>query len=101
MVFVDIPPKFGMLLSSSWTAKFKGTLQMDMSHTTILVFSQDRRLYRELLLNYIVSRKRKPNNHHIYYVDIEVGFSIFYSDMCFEEEDTKIVKLPVKDEADH
>ena len=31
VVVADTPPKFGMLLSRSWAAKLKGTLQMDMS----------------------------------------------------------------------
>jgi hypothetical protein len=51
VVVVDIPPKFGMLLSRSWAAKLKGTLQMDMSSATILIFGQDRRLYREFFSN--------------------------------------------------
>jgi hypothetical protein len=34
MVVVDIPPNFGMLLSRSWAAELKGTLQMDMSYAT-------------------------------------------------------------------
>jgi len=38
MVVVDILPKFGMLLSRSWAAKLRGTLRMDMSYATILVF---------------------------------------------------------------
>jgi hypothetical protein len=57
VVVVDIPPKVGMLLSRSWDAKLKGTLQMDMSYATILVFGQDRRLYRELFLKYMISNK--------------------------------------------
>jgi hypothetical protein len=51
VVVADIPPKFGMLLSRSWAAKLKGTLQMDMSYATIPVFGQDKRLYREVFLN--------------------------------------------------
>ena len=54
VVVIDIPPKFGMLLSRSWDAKLKGTLQMDMSYATIPVFAQDRILYREVLLKYMV-----------------------------------------------
>jgi hypothetical protein len=46
VVVADIPPKFGMLLSTSHDAKLKGTLQMDMSYATIPLFGQDRRLYR-------------------------------------------------------
>jgi hypothetical protein len=46
IVVADIPPKFGMMLSRSWAVKLKGTLQMDMLYATILVFGQERRLYR-------------------------------------------------------
>jgi hypothetical protein len=87
VVVVDIPPKFGMLLSRSWETKLKGTLQMDMSYATVPVFGQERRLYREVLMKYMVSRKDKPNNHPIYSVDIDIGSTIFYNDLCFEEDD--------------
>ena len=46
VVVVDIPPKFGMLLSRSWDAKLKGNLHMDMSYATIPVVGQERRLYK-------------------------------------------------------
>ena len=72
-----------------------------MSYPTIPVFCQERRLYREVLLKYMVSSKRKPNNHHIYSIDTEVGSLIFYNDLCFEEEDPNTVEIPVKNEADH
>ena len=35
VVFVDITPKYGMLLSRSWGAKLGGSLQLDMEYTTI------------------------------------------------------------------
>ena len=38
VVVADIHLKFGMLLSRSWVAKLKYSLQMDMSYTTIPVF---------------------------------------------------------------
>ena len=38
LIVVDIPVKFGMLLSRSWSTKIKGTLQMDMSYATIPIF---------------------------------------------------------------
>ena len=38
IVFVDIPPKNGLLLSHSWGAKLQGTLQMGMTFATITVF---------------------------------------------------------------
>jgi hypothetical protein len=86
MVMEDITPKFGMLLSRSGATKLKETLQMDMSYTTIHVFGKERLLYREVLLKYMVSSKTQPNNHPIYSVDTEVGSSIFYNDLSFEEE---------------
>jgi ribonuclease HI len=86
MVVVDIRPKFGMLLSRSWDAKLKGTLQMDMPYTTILVFGQYRRLYREVFLKYMVSNKAQLNNHPIYSMETEIGSSILFNDLSFEEE---------------
>lgn len=38
VVVADIPPKYGILLSRSWGAKFQGSLQLDMSYATISVF---------------------------------------------------------------
>jgi hypothetical protein len=55
IVVADIPPKYGMLLSRSWGAKLRGTLQLDMSYATIPVFGQQRRLYRETLMKYMVN----------------------------------------------
>jgi hypothetical protein len=98
VVVADIPPKFGMLLSRSWAAKLKGTLQMDMSYATIPVFGQERRLYREVLLKYMVSSKTQPNNHPIYSVDTEIGSSIFYNDLSFEGEEPTTV-MTVEDKA--
>ena len=40
IVVVDIPPKYGMLLSHSWGEKLQGSLQLDMSYATISVFGQ-------------------------------------------------------------
>nr|QHR87731.1 hypothetical protein Q903MT_gene1743 [Picea sitchensis] len=99
VVVADIPPKFGMLLSRSWAAKLKGTLQMDMSYATIPVFGQDRRLYREVLLKYMVSNKAQPNNHPIYSVETEMGSSIFFNDLCFEEKGPEI-DMAAKDQSD-
>lgn len=77
VVVVDIPAKFGMLLSRSWAAKLKGTLQMDMSYATIPVFREMIRLYRETKLADMVSCKEHPNNHPIYVVDTDLVSSIF------------------------
>ena len=40
IVVVDVPAKFGMLLSRSWSTKLKGTMKMDFSYATIHVFNQ-------------------------------------------------------------
>jgi hypothetical protein len=57
VVIADIPPKFDMMLSRSWDVKLKGTFHMDMSYATIPIFGHDRRLYREVMLKYMVSNK--------------------------------------------
>ena len=44
IVVVDIPPKYGMLLSHSWGAKLQGSLQLDMSYVTISVFGQPKKV---------------------------------------------------------
>jgi hypothetical protein len=68
IVVVDIPLKYGMLLSRSWGAKLKGTLQLDMYYTTIPVFGQQRRLYKETMMKYMVNSQEKPHNYPLYFV---------------------------------
>ncbi len=65
VVVIDIPPKFGMLLSRSWTARLKGSMKMDMSYATILVFGEKTKLYQEQKLAYMVSSSEKLHNHPI------------------------------------
>ena len=56
IMVADIPSRFGMLLSRSWSKKLGGTLQMDMSYATIPVFGGEfRRLYMETQMAYIIS----------------------------------------------
>ena len=59
VVVADIPPGFGMLLSRSWVAKLKGTLQLDFSYATILVFGQMRKLYQEQKMKYMITNHSK------------------------------------------
>jgi hypothetical protein len=89
----DIPPTFGMLLSRSWVVKLKGTLEMDMPYATILIFGQDRWLYKEVLLKYMVRSKVQPKNHPIYYIDTKVGSSILYNELSFEEEELTTIMI--------
>jgi hypothetical protein len=67
IVVVYVPPKFGMLLSRSWIKILGGTLHMDLTYATILVFwGEHRRLYREAQLAYIISDEESPTNHPIF-----------------------------------
>ena len=59
---------------------------MDMSYATIPIFGEQRRLYKEIRLAYMVRCKYKLNNHPIYVVDTDLGSSIFYKDLCFKDE---------------
>jgi hypothetical protein len=79
VLVADIPLKYGMLLSWSWGAKLKGTLQLDMSYATVLVFGQQRRLYRETLMKYMVSSQEKPNNYPLYSAHSDLHFFILYN----------------------
>lgn len=81
VVVVEIPPKYGMLLSRSWGAKLQGSLQLDLSYATILVFGQPKRLYRETLMKYVVSSEEKPQNFPIYFIHSDMdSFILFNAD---------------------
>lgn len=97
VVVVDVPVKFGMLLSRSWDAKLKGTLQMDMSYATIPVFGKQRRLYRENRLAYMISSPEYPENHPIYSIDTNLGSAIFCNDLVYEHLDCEIVEKKEKE----
>jgi len=74
IVVVDVPPKFGMLLSISWIKILGGTLQMDLTYATIPVFGgEHRRLYRESQLAYIINDEANPTNHPIFSLDTDLG----------------------------
>ena len=89
IVVADIPPKFGMLLSRSWAAKVKGTMQMDLTYATIPVFGEQRRLYRETRMAYMVSSKEKPQNFPIYSCDTGLGSAILFNESVGRELEDK------------
>ena len=91
VVVADIPPRFGMLLFRSWVAKLKGTLQLDFSYATILVFGQMRKLYQEQKMKYMITSKEKPINHPINYVHTDLESFILYSD-SFNDIDSHLVE---------
>jgi hypothetical protein len=77
IVVADVPPKFGMMLSRSWIKKLGETLQMDLTYATIPIFGgEQRRLYRESQLTYIVSDEADPTNHPIFALDTSLGSSL-------------------------
>jgi ribonuclease HI len=92
VVVADIPPKYGMLLSRSWGAKLKGTLQLDMSYATVPVFGQQRRLYRETLMKYMVSSQEKPHNYPLYSAHSDLDSFILYNDSHTEEQGTQLTE---------
>ncbi len=92
VVVADIPPRFGMLLSRSWGAKIKGTMQLDFSYATILVFGPMRKLYQAQKMKYMITSKEKPINHLINYVHTDLESFVLYSD-SFNETDSQLVAV--------
>ena len=84
-VVADVPPKYGMLLSRSWGTRLKGTMQMDGAYSTILIFSQLRRLYREAQMNFMVSSPEKPENSPLYSVHMDLDSFILCNDESIDE----------------
>jgi hypothetical protein len=94
VVVVDIPAKYGMLLSKSWGAKLRGSLQLDMTYTTISIFSGHfTHLYRQIRLTYTVSDPQNMNNYPVYVTDQDLGNCILSLDddlyECIEENCTE------------
>ena len=81
IVVADIPPKFGLFLSRSWSKRLGGTLHMDLTYATIPMFGgETKRLYQENQLAYIISKESNSVNHPIYAVDIDFGSCILQID---------------------
>ena len=92
VVVVDIPPGDGMLLSRSWGAKLRDIVQLDFSYAIILVFGQLRKLYREVKMKYMITRKYKPKNHPIHSVHTNLESFILYNDHRTNHLDSQIVE---------
>jgi hypothetical protein len=90
VIVVDVPPKFGMLLSRSWVAKLKGNLQMDLSYTTIPIFGTQRSLYKENQLAYMISNRKNLENHPIYSVDTNMGSSMLFNKIGHEKDELEL-----------
>jgi hypothetical protein len=48
VVIVDVPTKYGMLLSRSWGTKLGGSLQLDMTYAMIPIFGGHSPIYTEI-----------------------------------------------------
>ena len=93
VVVVDIPPRFGMLISHSLGEKLKGTLQLDFSYATIPVFEKLRKMYREKNMKFMISSKERPNNHPMHVVHTDLESFILYNDMSLVDDDSHIVEI--------
>ena len=58
---------------------------MDMSYATILVFSDQRRLYRVKQLAYVVSNQNKLESYHVCSMDTNMGSYISYYNVGQQE----------------
>lgn len=77
IVVANVPPKFGMLLSRGWIKRLGGTLQNDLSYATVPVLGgENRRLYREVQLAYIINDEKNPTNNPIYATETNFGACI-------------------------
>ena len=68
-----------------------------MSFAAIPLFGEQRKLYRENRLAYVVISQDKLDNHPIYAVDTDLGSSIFYNDFHFEKEKPVLDKQKLND----
>ena len=69
-------------------------MQMDFSYAPIPIFNQQRRLWRENRLKYMISSKECPKKHPIYVVDTEMGSTIFFN--SFEPPKSPFVMTKAK-----
>jgi hypothetical protein len=55
IVIVNVPPRYGMLLSKLWGTYGGGSIQLDLSYAIISFFSRETRiLYREPKTTYVI-----------------------------------------------
>ena len=69
---------------------------MDMSYATIPIFTEQRRLYMDNMLAYMIRSPECPHNHPIYSIDTDLGSAIFCNESS--KELSKIMVLIKKTE---
>ena len=62
---------------------------MDLSYTMILVFGTLRRLYRENWLAYMINNRENPENHPIFSIDTDMGFSMLFNEVGPQKDESK------------
>ncbi|KAH9311489.1 hypothetical protein KI387_026524, partial [Taxus chinensis] len=79
VVVVVFPAKWGMLLSRKWAASVGGSVQMDMSYTTIPIDGILVKLYGEKKMLHLIE---DPNNasYEVLFVDVDVDNFIGFAD---------------------
>lgn len=93
VVVAEILPRFGMLLSRSWSANIKETLQLDFFYATIPMFGQLRKLYREKKMKYMITSKEKPHNHPINVLHTNLESFVLYLDSGLNDIDSQLVEV--------
>ena len=79
ILVIDVPDKWGMLLSRKWSTDLGGWIQMDWTYATVPA-SEDSlvRLHREKEWKHHVEYPKKPSNEYVYNTD-EIGSYTCYS----------------------
>jgi hypothetical protein len=63
-----------------------------MSYATIPVFGQQRTLYKETLMKYMVSSQEKPHNYPLYSAHSDLNSFILYIDGDMKEPETQLME---------
>ncbi|KAH9307058.1 hypothetical protein KI387_011462, partial [Taxus chinensis] len=79
VVIVDCPTKWGMLLSRKWAASVGGSVQMDMSFSTIPIEGSLVKLYGEKKMLHLIE---DPNNasYEVLFADVDADNFIGFAD---------------------
>ena len=87
MVVADVPPRYGMLLSRTYSKRIGGTIQMDMKYETIPLFvGETRRLHREERYAYVLSEGSSHINYPIYIVEDAMGSCMLYGGSDYDKD---------------
>ena len=87
IVVVDIPPRFGMLLSRSWGSKVGGAIKLDLTYATIPTFrGEQRRLYRESKFVKIMTPAKRSENSPAHGKESDLSYLFLEEDENLLEE---------------